>query len=403
MTAPAEYRAPFAAAIYLAVVQFLFVSCWTLYVIFLPEMLESAGLSRRHAPWILILDQLTFMVMDVVMGVAADRAARVLGRIGPLIAGLTAVSCVAFLLLPHAGAAGGLSAAALIALILVWTVTSSALRAPPWVLLSRHAAAPSLPWMNALMLSGLAIGGAVSPYLGITLKNVDPRLPFAVSSLVLLATTAGLVWVERALASRPAPPPAPAPRREAISGSWLFIAGCLLLAAGFQAHFSLNSAGQYLRLAAPDRLPYLMPVFWIGFNLAMFPGAALATRFGALPTVAACALAGAAAALAGMATRDLDVLLAAQFVAGGAWGCIMMACFAAALDYGRTGREGLVLGLLFAALAAATLTRIAVVVMEFNKSPALAGWLDWAPVAMWSAGAVLFAVLARSARPRAAP
>ena len=69
--------------------------------------------------------------------------------------------------------------------------------------------------------------------------------------------------------------------------AWLFALACLLLALGFQVHFSLNSARQYLQFSKPGDLPYLMPVFWIGFNLAMFPGAALAKRYGALPVVAA--------------------------------------------------------------------------------------------------------------------
>ena len=211
MTASGDRLTPYAAALYLAVVQFLFVTCWTLYVIYLPELLEGAGLPRRLVPWILIADQLVFMVMDVVMGVAADRAARTLGRIGPLIAGLTAVSCLAFLLIPHV--VGTLPVAAMVALIVIWTATSSALRAPPWVLLGRYAAAPAVPWMNALMLTGLAVGGAIAPYLGLTLKSVDPRLPFAVSSIALLATTAGLVWVERALGSRGAVQSAPAVRK----------------------------------------------------------------------------------------------------------------------------------------------------------------------------------------------
>ena len=388
-------RAPHAAAIYLAVVQFLFVTCWTVYVIYLPALLEASGLPRHYAPWILILDQLTFMVMDVVMGLAADRAARTLGRIGPLIIGLTTLSCIAFLLIPQVAGAGAASSGLLLALVLVWTVTSSALRAPPWVLLDRHAAAPSVPWMNALMLTGLAVGGAVSPYLGVTLKNVDPRLPFAVSSLVLLAATAGLVWVERALSKQPArpAPPVGAPL-QLMPGSWLFAAGCLLLALGFQVHFSMNSAGQYLRLASPDRLPYLMPVFWIGFNLVMFPGAALARRYGTLPVIGAAALVGAAATLASMLANDLDLLLAAQFTAGGAWGCIMMASFSAALEFGRTGREGLVLGMLFAALAGATLVRIAAVLAELPRHQELAPALAWAPFVLWFAAGLLFAALA---------
>ena len=394
---------PYAAALYLALVQFLFVTCWTIYVIFLPGLLETAGLPRRYAPWILLLDQLVFMVMDVVAGVAADRTARVLGRLGPLIVGITAASCVAFLLLPHAARWGELAPVVFLTLLILWAATSSALRAPPWVLLSRDAAAPSVPWINALALTGLALGGAAAPYLGIALKNLDPRLPFALSSLTLLATTAGLVWVERVVARQPAAPAASAPPRLGAAG-WLFIAGCLLLAQGFQVHFSLNSAGQYLRFAAPGQLPYLMPVFWVGFNLAMFPGAALAGRYGALPVIAAAALVGAAGVVASNLSTGLDQLLAAQFVAGGAWGCALMAAFSAAVDFGRSGREGHALGWLFAALAGATLARIAVAIAELNKHPGLARALEWAPSVLWFAAALLFVALvwARAAAGRPA-
>ena len=200
MSSGGTAHVPHSAALYLGIVQFLFVTCWTIYVVFLPGLLESAGLPRSYTIWILMLDQLVFMVMDTVMGVAADRAARVLGRIGPMILAATVVSCVAFLLIPHVMLAGAGGPALALAVILLWTATASALRAPPLVLFSKYAAAPTLPWMNALVLTGLAIGGAIAPYLGVALKNVDPRLPFAISSLTLLLATGGLIWVERVLA-----------------------------------------------------------------------------------------------------------------------------------------------------------------------------------------------------------
>lgn len=403
MSADAASRAPHGAALYLALVQFLFVTCWTVYVIYLPGLLESAGLPKSYTPWILILDQLTFMVMDVVMGLAADRAARTLGRIGPLIVGLTALSCVAFLLIPYVAMPGAAASWVMLALVLVWTVTSSALRAPPWVLIDRHAASPSVPWLNALILTGLAVGGAVAPYLGIALKNLDPRIPFAVSSITLLAVTAGLVWVERTLASKAPRTVAPASATVgALPGSWIFAAGCLLLALGFQVHFSLNSAGQYLRVADAGQLPYLMPVFWIGFNVAMFPGAALARRHGTLPVIAAAALVGAAAALVSTLAGSLELLLAAQLVAGGAWGCMLMACFSAALEFGRTGREGFTLGILFAAIAGATLARIAATVAELGRRPGFADALAWAPFVFWVAAAFMFAALAVGSARRSA-
>ncbi len=49
-----------------------------------------------------MLDQLVFMVADATSGLIADRVQRKLGRIGPMIVGWTMLSCLAFLLLPHA-------------------------------------------------------------------------------------------------------------------------------------------------------------------------------------------------------------------------------------------------------------------------------------------------------------
>jgi hypothetical protein len=396
--AAANGRVPHRTALYLAVVQFVFVTCWTIYVIFLPGLLEAAGLPRRYAIYILIFDQLVFMAMDIVMGIVADRAARVLGRVGPLILAATALSCAAFLLIPHAAHWGALAPVASLALLLIWTATSSALRAPPWVLLSKYAAAPEVPWMNALMLTGLAVGGALAPYLGVALKNADPRLPFAISSLALLVTTAGLIRAERLLARQTPVPALSAPAARAVlSGSSLFLLGCLVLALGSQIHLSLNSAGQYLRFSRPEQLEYLMPVFWIGFNLAMFPGAALARRHGTLSVIAGAALIGAAGALGSAVAGSLDTLIAAQLLAGGAWGCILMASFAAALEIGRTGREGLALGMVFAALALATIARMGVVAGQLNALPGLAPVLGLAPFVLWFAGAAVFAVLARRA------
>lgn len=395
MTDSSQPQLPRGAALYLAVVQFFFVTSWTIYVIYLPKLLVAAGLPASYTIWILLLDQLVFMVMDVVMGIAADRAGRVLGRIGPLIIALTAVSCIAFLLIPHAAFLGSAAPAASLALILVWAATSSALRAPPWVLLSKYAAAPSLPWMNALALSGMAIGGALAPYLGVALRNVDPKLPFAVSSLTLFAVTAGLVWVERALARRPTMGRQSVPKLgELLPGMSLFLIACLALALGFQIHTALNSAPQYLRFAAPDQLEYLLPVFWIGFNVAMFPGAALAKRFGTLPVIAIAAALGAGGAAVSVHAQNVDILIAAQLLAGGAWGCIMMAGFSAALAFGRTGREGTALGLLFGMLAVATFSRMGVVAAQLNKMPDYAALLAWGPVALWLVGAVVFIGLA---------
>ena len=89
---------------------------------------EKAGIAAHWVPWILIADQVIAAVMDVITGFWADRVRAGLARLGGWILGLSVVSCVAFIALPYAGG----SASMLLALILVWGLTSSALRAPPW-------------------------------------------------------------------------------------------------------------------------------------------------------------------------------------------------------------------------------------------------------------------------------
>ena len=59
--------------IYFAAVQFLFVSCWTVYVIFLPQLAAQAGIEKKWVIYILMADQAIFTLMDFSLGVAADR------------------------------------------------------------------------------------------------------------------------------------------------------------------------------------------------------------------------------------------------------------------------------------------------------------------------------------------
>lgn len=85
-------------AIYLGIVQFVFLTTWTVYAIFLPGLLESVGIAKRWTAWVLMGDQILFVVFDVAAGYFADRVHRLYGRIGPWIVGATAISCLAFLL-----------------------------------------------------------------------------------------------------------------------------------------------------------------------------------------------------------------------------------------------------------------------------------------------------------------
>ena len=49
---------------------------------------------------LLMLDQAVFTITDFAMGVAADRIARLVGRLGRVVAVVTILSCAAFVTLP---------------------------------------------------------------------------------------------------------------------------------------------------------------------------------------------------------------------------------------------------------------------------------------------------------------
>jgi hypothetical protein len=352
------------------------------YVIYLPQLVAQAGLPKHWVLWILLADQAIFALADVATGYWVDRVRGGLARYGGWILGATVVSCIAFLGMGYAGAHASL----LLLAIVVWAVTSSALRSPPWALLGRYAAKPALPWLSTLVLTGTAIASAAAPYLGIALRGIDPRVPFLVSTLTLLAAVAGLVYAERKL-----PTTTENNGESPENPTWVFpvFGAFLLLALGFQVHFALNSAPRYLQFSGAGELPFLMPVFWVGFNLLMFPASMLVKRLGAPDLLTVAAALGALGTLATAYAPGREWLVAAQFVAGGCWGAACVAAYSAAVGFGRGGREGRFLGALFAVMAVATFARIGAVVAGLPAAPGFSGALAWAPQACWLLGAML--------------
>jgi MFS family permease len=372
--------------LYLGVVQFFFALCWTVYVAYLPQLAAQVGIAKSAVIWILMLDQLVFVLSDYAFGVASDRAAQVVGRLGRVVVAVTLLSCAAFLALPLVAPSG--SATAFLVLVVLWSITSSALRAPPLTLLGRHAAKPQLPWLVALSVLGLGVANAIAPYLTLHLREVDPRGPFLLASVVLALVTWGLVAAERALV-RESAAKAPGAAPVGLPAIPAFQVAAVLAAVAFQVHGALNSAPLYLRFATPDRLAWLVPVFWVGFNLALLPAGALAKRFGGWRVMVAGAAVAGLSSWAAQRAPSLQALVAAQCVAGAAWGCVLMGAFATALALGHTGREGRLGGALSSVLAFAALSRMAVLAAEWHKAPEVQPVLAWAPAAGWLAAAAV--------------
>ncbi len=384
---------------YLAALQFFFALTWTVYVVYLPQLAGAAGIAPKAIILILLLDQATFAVCDFATGIAADKVTRLIGRLGGWVVAATALSCTAFLVLPLIAGRG---AGPLLLTIMVWTVTSSALRAPPLMLLGKYAAKPSIPFLSALAMLGLGLAAAIAPYIGATLRNFDPRLPFAAASIVLMLVTLGMISAERRLSISAQPAPAAPPVRafsDISRPAIVFVLAMIALALGYQIHFALQSRPLYLRFTQAAQLQWLMPVFWIGFNISMFPASLITKRFGGYAVMGAAALIGALAIVAAHLAQGLGQLVVAQFAAGAAWGAILMSAFTAALAIGENGGEGRMAGLLFSALALATLARMATVATGFNTDPAFTAVLQWAPTVCWSlAGAALLYLAAARAK-----
>jgi MFS family permease len=385
---------PRRVALFLAGIQFFFALTWVVYVIYLPQLAAQAGLGKGAVLALLMLDQLIFLAIDFAMGVAADRATRQFRRLGPAIAGVTLFSCAAFLLLPWAAPQG---AGWLMAVTVLWSASSSVLRAPPLTLIGRHAAKPSQPALVAWSMLGLGLAAAAAPYLGTVLAGVDARVPFVASSLALAAATFGIVAAERALerARSGGLPQAPEgaatmPVPRAPFGL-SFLGAAVLVALAFQAHVFLNSAPLYRQHAPADELPWLMPVFWVGFNLALWPVGVLAKRHGGWPVMTVSAGLAALAAVLAPHAPDLQALVSAQLVAGAAWGGVLVSAFSTALALGHTGREGRWSGAVSSVLAGAALARIGFLAAHGPVDGA-AAWLAWAPVLCWLAGAALLAL-----------
>jgi Na+/melibiose symporter-like transporter len=370
-----------------ALVQLLLAVTWTVYAAFLPQLATQAGIPKQHVAWILLMDQAIFMVTDVALGVAADRVASAMRRLGGWLLGMSIVSCIALVLMAQAG-----SPAVLLALTAIWAATSSALRAPPLVMIARRIETSSTRFFVASSFLGVGIAGALAPLLTARLRGISPLLPFVLAGAGLAIAVLALHWTEKTLRPRADSDQASTGAGTPVRSLWLFFGAVALLGLGFQVHTALNSAPVYMKFAHLAELEKLMPAFWIGFSLcALVPGSAAFKRFPQQLGLLAAAALGAIALSGFAAAASLAGVLAAQFMAGALWGVIAGTAANSAIEAGRVGREGGYTGLVFSLSALAAFARIALVASGLNKMPAIAALLPWLPPMAWGAAALLLA------------
>ena len=188
-------------------------------------------------------------------------------------------------------------------------------------------------------MGAVGIGCAIDqPQL--TLAKQDPRLPFVIASVALVLTSLALAKVERSLAKdAPAKPEPPKAVDRAIPVI-VFALATVIFALGFQLHFFFNSAPRFKQFTAD--VSTLMPIFWVGFSVAMFPASLLTKRWGGLPVMGLFGFIGAIAIVVMEFSGTLEVVVTAQLIAGAAWGGILMSAFSAAAALGWRERPRVV-------------------------------------------------------------
>ncbi len=377
------------SALALGSVQFFFTLGWTAYAIYLPELLKGAGIVLTWLPWLLMADQLIFASMDIAFGMVADRVADGYRKLAHLLLWLTTVSAGAFLLLPMLAS---VSPGLLLAVLAIWVISASVVRAPTLVLLSKRAKAAQQGRLVVWYAGGMALASALSPFLGLALKGADPRWPFAISALSLLAAVYVLRRVsgsQPAQAESDAPPPLPFSAYLPL----LLVLGLATFA--FQLHAFVNAGPLYLAQVGKESLPWLMPLLWLGFFAALLGVGRLVKCFGALSVAASGILLTALASYASVAVNTLEALIFLQMLAGAGWALAFAGLMERASADGTRGAEGVFMGSFFAVTALSSLARIG---FATQYLPALKGIQFALPAALLLAAGLLAALYALKRR-----
>ena len=188
--------------LYLVFLQLVFTLGWSFYLIYLPKLAAEVGIALMAVTVLLMLDQAIFTISDTAMGIAADRIARFVGRLGLFVGAVTGLSCAAFVALPYlarTGVHGGQGWFIVLDRDLGHHVVGAAGAA------ADAARQVSRPIFRSLS-RGIGDARLRRGRRGVALSRAlycaiqDPRLPFVISSLVLLLTALALSSVERGAA-----------------------------------------------------------------------------------------------------------------------------------------------------------------------------------------------------------
>jgi len=170
-----------------------------------------------------------------------------------------------------------------------------------------------------------------------------------------------------------------------------------LAAMGFQTHANLNAAPRYLQDSSATELPWLLPIFWLGFHIALTQAGRIARATSSLAAFTLGCSLSAGGALISYALPGLTPAAVGQFTAGIGWGFALSAAFGLVGQIrANRAREGSLIGVLFAVLALATFLRLGVNASGLAHSPSWQAWLPTFPVLAWVIVALIAGLVARA-------
>ena len=149
-----------------------------------------------------------------------------------------------------------------------------------------------------------------------------------------------------------------------------------------------------MTFAAKEKIPWLMPLLWVGFFAALLVVDAIIKRLGALIVATGGLLLTALGSYAAADAGSLEVLILMQLLTGVGWAAAFADLLEQACAFGTRGAEGQFMGSFFSVLAISSFARIGFVSQLLPQNPALKDMQFMLPMSFLVLAGLLAAVYA---------
>jgi MFS family permease len=370
--------------------QFPFFLMWTTYAAFLPQLIAQAGLDAKYFFYISIMDNVCFIVMNPILAFAAERVGKKYGKFGLFFVLLVIFSSVNLICI---SLVAGTSQSLFFICTLLWSLSSSILRAPPIFLLFRHIKPFKHPKAIAISTIGMTVGGCVSPYIVPLYTDYSAWIPFSINALMLVLTSFGVIFAERQLERTKLLLEKDPNQKESepefevdyITMVLLFV-GIFFVYAGFEGHTNIRSLNQYTRFASDKASGrFLAPTFWISNQIGMkLMALFLINKVHWKSNVLIASCLGGIGCLMAEVSNSLGVLVVANIFSGlgyGMWYNIVLVYVPKVVPKHSSLNKSMVLGFFYSCLSAAAILRFSIastkVATELNSFYSIASSTFW--------------------------